>query len=131
MGVHNVVVQLGNDGMRVHDAVVNTRNESVGVHDTTMNLGDGYVCIYREFGLRIKSWQQLYRSNGTYVEDMKDPDEVHPPGGDRFLVVLCVEKSRECIPFTLLDDLFLDIRDSPGIRPEASSVRCSKCVLLV
>jgi len=53
---------------------------------------------------------------------VKDPDEVQPPGGDRFLVVFCMEKSRNRVPFTLLDYLPLDIRDSPNIRPKASSM---------
>jgi len=53
---------------------------------------------------------------------VKDPDEVQPPGGDRFLVVLCVENLRDCIPFAVLDDLPLDIRDSPGIMPKVNEV---------
>ena len=56
---------------------------------------------------------------------MKDPVEVRPPGGDSFLVVLCVEKSRDCAPFTALGDLPLDARDSPGIRPKTSPMRYS------
>ena len=39
---------------------------------------------------------------------MKDPVEVQLPGGDGFLVVLRVCKSRQYIPSTLLDDFFLD-----------------------
>jgi len=53
---------------------------------------------------------------------MKDPDQVQPPGGDCFFVVLCVENSRDCIPFTLLDDVPLDTRDSPGIMPKVKEV---------
>jgi len=75
------------------------------------------MCIYRKFGLGMKIQRWPYGNNGTYVEDMKDPDEVQPPGGDRFLVVLRMEKSRDCAPLTLLDDPPLGIRDSPGIRP--------------
>jgi hypothetical protein len=35
------------------------------------------------------------RSDGTHVEDMKDPVEVQPPGGDRLFIILRVEKSRD------------------------------------
>jgi hypothetical protein len=41
---------------------------------------------------------------------MKDPAEIRLPGGDRFLVALRAEKSRDRAPFTLLDDIPLDLR---------------------
>jgi len=53
---------------------------------------------------------------------MKDPDQVQPPGGDFFLVVLCVENLRDCVPFAVPDDFPLDIRDSPGIMPKVNEV---------
>ena len=31
----------------------------------------------------------------TYVEDTKDPVEIRIPGGNRFLVIFCMDKSRE------------------------------------
>ena len=61
---------------------------------------------------------------------MKDPDEVQPPGSDRLLIILRVEKSRNCISFALFDDLPLDPRHGPEVRPIASLVKCSKRVFL-
>lgn len=46
---------------------------------------------------------------------MKDPIEVLLPSGDRILIVLRKEESRDHISFTLLDDLLLDLRHSPVI----------------
>jgi len=48
-----------------------------------------------------------------HVEDLKDPDEIQLPGSDSSLVVLCVEVSRNCVSFSLLDDIPLDLRHSP------------------
>jgi hypothetical protein len=48
--------------------------------------------------------------DGTYVEDEKDLVEVRLPGRNHFLVILRVEKSRYCVPFVLLGDLPLDLR---------------------
>jgi len=62
---------------------------------------------------------------------MKDPDKVRLPGGDCFLVELRMEMLRNDISFTLLDDLPLDLRDSPEDGPKATSMRYSKCALLV
>lgn len=46
---------------------------------------------------------------------MKDSVELQPPGGDRILVGLRVEESRDSVPFTPLDDLPLDLGHSPAI----------------
>jgi len=48
---------------------------------------------------------------------MKDPVEVHSPAGDRLPVALRVKKPRDYIPFTPLDDLPLDLHDSPAVGP--------------
>jgi hypothetical protein len=34
------------------------------------------------------------KEDGTYVEDLKDPDEIQPPGRNLLLVVPCVDDSR-------------------------------------
>ena len=47
---------------------------------------------------------------------MKDPPEIRLPGSDRFLVALRVEKSRDRIPFTLLDDIPLNLRQRAMIK---------------
>ena len=62
---------------------------------------------------------------------MKDPVEVQPPGGDLFLVVLCVEVSGNRISFALLGDPHLDLRNSPEIGLKLSPTGCSKCTVLV
>ena len=50
----------------------------------------------------------------TYAENMKDPIEVQPPGGDRLFLILCVCTNRHYMPFPLLDDLPLDPRCRGG-----------------
>ena len=44
---------------------------------------------------------------------MENPIEVQLPGGGRFLIVLCVIKSGDRIPFTPLDDVPLDLVHNP------------------
>jgi len=61
-----------------------------------------------------------YRSDGTHVEDVKDPDEIQPPGGNPLLVVLCVEVLRNHVSFALLDDPRPDLRHSSETKPSAS-----------
>jgi len=80
------------------------------------------------------AWGRIFnnrrtRSDGTHVEHEKDPVEVRPPGGDLLLIILCVKKLSGCVPFALLDDLLVDIRDCSEARPRASSMRRSKRVL--
>jgi hypothetical protein len=58
---------------------------------------------------------------------MKDPVEVRPPGGDRLFVALRMEKSRDRISFTPLDDLPLDLCHSPAIETTVSK-SCTKSV---
>ena len=89
------------------------------------------MCIYRKFSLEIHSQQWSRGNDGTHVEDMKDPDEVQPPRGDFLFVVLCVDVSGNHISFSLLDDIPLDLRHSPGARYKASSMRYTKCGRLV
>jgi len=57
-------------------------------------------------------------NDGTHVEHEKDSVEVCPPGGDHLLIILCMEKLSDCVPFALLDDLPLDIRDSSEVSRE-------------
>jgi hypothetical protein len=47
--------------------------------------------------------------NKTYVEEVQDPVEVLSPGGDRTLIDLCVDESRERVPLTLFDDVPPDL----------------------
>ena len=50
-----------------------------------------------------------YPSDGTYVEDMKDPVEVQLPGRNRVLVIPRVENSGESIPSPFLGDLLSNL----------------------
>ena len=68
------------------------------------------------------------QSDGAYVEDLKDPIEVRPPGRDSILIVLCVEMPRNSVSFSLLDDPLLDLRHSPEVRSEAPLVSFPQCV---
>ena len=44
----HIPANVGNDGVCVHNAVMNVGNKSMGVHH-------GHMCIYRKFGLGMKS----------------------------------------------------------------------------
>lgn len=46
---------------------------------------------------------------------MKDPIELQPPGGDRLLIGLRVEQSRDSVSFTPLDNLLLNLGHGPAI----------------
>ena len=50
------------------------------------------------------------RADEAYVEDTENPVEVQPPSADRFLIVFCVQQSRDWIPPALFNDLLLDLR---------------------
>ena len=88
-------------------------NDGTPIRGVLMNARAGYVCVRPKFNLEAEGQQSPYRSDGTHVEDMKGPVEIQPPGGHRFLIFLRVIKSRDRIPFTLLDDVPLDRVHSP------------------
>ena len=46
-----------------------------------------------------------YSGGGTHVKDLKNLVEVQLPGGNFFLVGLCMETSRNHVPVSLLDDI--------------------------
>jgi len=54
-------------------------------------------------------------SDRTHLEDLKDLVEVQPPGSNHLFVVIPVEKSRDRIPFTPLDELLVNIYHGPVI----------------
>ena len=62
---------------------------------------------------------------------MKDPVEVQLPGGNFVFVIPCVEVSNNRVPFPLLGDLYLDLRDSPEIISKLSPTGYSKRTVLV
>ena len=47
---------------------------------------------------------------------MKDPDEIVPPNRNLVLIALRAEKSRDRIPFTVLDDFRLDLGHRSAIQ---------------
>jgi len=53
--------------------------------------------------------------NRTYVEELKNPGEVQPPGGDHLFIVP-QEESRDRISFPPPDDLPLDLHHSPAMQ---------------
>ena len=91
-------------------------NSGLGVHDSIMNAGDDYVGVYCKFDLEADGWQWSCRSEGTHVEDVKNPVEVQPPGGYLLPIVPRVEQSRGHISFASLGDVPLDFCHSPAIQ---------------
>lgn len=98
------------------------------VRDTVLNLGsDGLssrnrcVCIYRKFSLKVDVNNSHTKKNGTHVEDVEGPDEGRFPAGELCLVAARVDKSKNRIPFTLLD-LHPDLRQRATIERIVSGV---------
>jgi len=90
-----------------------------GDHD--VSVGNSRMCVYRQFGLEVQSQQSPDGNDGTHVEDLKNPVEVQLPGRDFLLVALCMEMSRNHVPFALLDDPPSDLRQGPEVGSETSS----------
>ena len=72
--------------------------------------------------LQVPSWSgKLALSNGhhsndrTHVKNLNNLVEVQFPSGHFFLVVFCVETSRNRISFSLHDDIPFDLPYSPGV----------------
>ena len=59
---------------------------------------------------------------------MKDPDEVRPPTGDFFLVILCVEMPNNDVSFALLEDISLDVGNGPEVMSKGSLGWGTQCV---
>ena len=78
-----------------------------------MSVRNGCIYVHPKFSLEAEGEQSSHRNNGTHVKDIKNPDEVQPPGGDRLLVALRMVMSRDHILFTPLDDVSLDRVHSP------------------
>ena len=60
-------------------------------------------------------WLAVTASDGTHVEDAKDPVEVRHPGGDFFFIVVHPEDSADSVPSPPLGDLRLDIHQNPVV----------------
>ena len=84
---------------------------------STVETRDHHMRVDRQLGLKgVGDQQERDRVDGTYVKDKKDPVEVFVPSDNHFLIVLRMEKSRECAPPAPFDDLPLDLRHSPAIK---------------
>ena len=88
------------------------------------------TCVYCKFGLETGGQRRPPRNDGTYIEDIEDPDEIQPPGYNSFLVVLRIEMSRNHVPLSLLDDLPLHLLHGPGVGSKPSVITHSKCYAL-
>ena len=57
-----------------------------------------------------------YPSDITHVKYLDDLVEVQPPRDNLFLIALCAKILRNQIPFSLLDDIPMDLRRNPRFR---------------
>jgi hypothetical protein len=55
MGVHDIRLEAGDDGMGSHNAMVNIGNDGTGSRDLVTNGRNCYVRIYRKLGLGANS----------------------------------------------------------------------------
>ena len=62
------------------------------------------------------------RFNRTYVKDVKYPDEILLPTGNFVLITLGEGEPIERLPFTLFDDLPLDLGQSSAIENENENI---------
>ena len=85
--------------------------------DYQFGLGGGFLSPWMPNG-----------ANRTYVENLKDPDEVLLPTGNLVLVAFREDESEDRIPFTLLDDLALDPSHSPAIGESVSGLAQGACI---
>ena len=95
-------------------------NGAVDVGDHGVSVGNGYMCVDREFRLGMRDQWHSYGNDGTYIEDMKEPVQIRFPPRDFFLVVLGVDESGDRISFALLDDLPPNRRHSSVVRSKTS-----------
>ena len=75
------------------------------------------------------------RADSTYIEDLKDSDQIKSPDGNLVSIGLRVEKPGGNIPFTLLYDLPLDLGHCSTIGSSVSGlarmcIRRCRCSLL-
>ena len=60
------------------------------------------------------------RTHLTYIEDVKDLEQVTPPSHNLVLIALRVKNSGSHVPLTLLDDTPLDLGHGSGMKTSAS-----------
>ena len=82
-----------------------------------MNVREHHIIVYQQ--LRLKRKPQLSDRQTmidlTHMKDLKDPGEVPVPTRDRIFVRLRMQTTRDRMPFTLFDDLLLDLGHRPAI----------------
>ena len=72
--------------------------------------------VHWEFGLEADSQRWPCMGNGTHVEDMKDPVEIHHPSDNHFPIILRMKESGDDIPPALFDYFCLDPRYGSAIK---------------
>ena len=92
-----------------------------------MHVGDYLVSIQYHLGLE-GGQRQSDRTSQTYVEDLKDPDQVRFPTADGLLVTFCMGKSGEQVPFPFPGDLLLDFCHGSAIKGAVRGAR-SACIV--
>ena len=111
VSIRNITGDVRNDVIRI---CVNVGNDGVAVRSVMTNARIGYMCDLK-FRLEAGSYQWSYKSDRTHVEDIENSVQVRPPGGDRLIITLRVETSRDRVSFTSLGDVPLDLGHSTGI----------------
>ena len=101
---------------------------SMTCNHVAVNLKDHRIGIDRHLSLK-RGQRERDTISRTYVEDAKDPVEIQIPSGNRFLVIFCMDKSREYIPFTLLGDPILDLLHSSAVRSIVRDPRSKLCIV--
>jgi hypothetical protein len=79
-----------------------------------LHVRQGNMCIDRQLKLKGGIQRRSNMDNTTHIEDLKNPNQVHLPGGDRLFVALRVDQPGEHTPLTFLSDLFLHFCQSPA-----------------
>lgn len=59
------------------------------------NVGDGYVGVHDQLGLKANGQRESSGEDCTHGEDLKDSIDVRLPTSDRIFVILCMDKSGE------------------------------------
>lgn len=84
------------------------------------------TCVCYEFSLKTDDKRWRRKSDGTHIEDVKDPVKIQLPGSNRFFVILRTEKARNRVSLALFDCLPLNLRRGPGMK--ISDLSCTLAI---
>jgi hypothetical protein len=119
---------VGNNGGGVHNLILDAGNDGVGVRGIETAAATAVVIVSAFWEREVSS--DHHSSDRTYVQGLKNVFEVQPPGGNRLFIILHVALLRDRIPFTPLDQLPPDICHCPAIESVYISGGWWKCVSL-